>query len=89
MKGGRDTDSVLEGERVMRRTTKKGAQVEHLSKKKHFKSGIESKDGGVGVWKGVTGGSRERKEREAGGREHAACLRLMHCDSHLEGFHFP
>lgn len=44
--------------------------------------------GGLG-WKGVTGESREGKEGEAGGREHAARLRLMHCDSHLEGFHFP
>lgn len=66
MKGGRDTDSVLEGERVMRRTTKKGAQVEHLSKKKHFKSGIERKDGGVG-W-GVERGDRGEQRRRGGGR---------------------
>lgn len=45
---------------------KKGAQVEHLSKKKHFKSGIERKDGGVGVWKGVTGESREGEEGGGG-----------------------
>lgn len=87
VQGGKDTDRVLEGQRVMRRTTKRSTSGAS-QQEEHLKSGIVSKNGGGGVERG-DGESREGKEGEAGGREHVAGLRLMHCDSHLEGFHFP
>lgn len=80
----------------MEKKKERGRQEEHKrstsgasQQEKHLKSGVVSTDVGVGGLKGVTGESGEGKEGEAGGCERTAGLRLMHCDSHLEGFHFP
>lgn len=64
VKGGRDTDRLLEGQWVMRRTTKRSTSGA-CQQEKHLKSGIVSKDGGV---ERGDGESRQGKEEQAGGR---------------------